>query len=69
MQSDQTERHNVEQLLTIEQLADLTHAPVATVRWWRTNGEGPQGFRVGKRVLYRESAVEAWLASREQASA
>jgi len=28
---------------------------------WRYKGEGPRGYRVGRFVRYRRSAVEAWL--------
>lgn len=49
-------------LLTTEDLANLVHAPISSIRYWRQIGYGPQGFRVGKRILYRRTDVEAWLA-------
>ena len=59
----------MEKLLTSQELADYARVPLGTVRFWRAMETGPHGFRVGKRVVYRESVVEAWLAEREQASA
>lgn len=48
-------------LLTTEDLAAEVRRPPSTVRYWRHIGYGPTGFRVGKRVLYRRSEVDAWL--------
>ena len=31
----------------------------------RTDGTGPDFCKVGRKVLYRRSAIEKWLASRE----
>lgn len=42
--------------------------PEATFRWWRHNGTGPASFVVGKKVLYRRSEIERWLAEQEQAT-
>lgn len=49
-----------EHLVTAE-VAAITRAPVETVRYWRHVGKGPRSFKVGRRVLYRRSDVEAWL--------
>lgn len=51
----------MDRLLTTEQLAAAVSTPVATIRYWRMTGEGPAGFRVGRRVMYRETEVAAWL--------
>ena len=32
-----------------------------TIERWRTNGTGPKFIKVGRRVFYRESAIERWL--------
>jgi excisionase family DNA binding protein len=50
-------------LLTPEEVAERLRRPVATVRFWRAKNLGPKGARVGGRVLYRESDVEAWIAA------
>jgi predicted DNA-binding transcriptional regulator AlpA len=36
--------------------------PESTLRHWRNHGEGPRWFRLGRRVAYRRSDVDAWLA-------
>jgi excisionase family DNA binding protein len=55
-----------DELLTVEEVAAIFKVPVATVRKWRNNREGPPGFRVGKYVRYRRSVVEEFIAGRER---
>ncbi len=47
--------------LTTEELAEKVDRSPATVRYWRAQGTGPVGVRVGRRVAYRASDVDAWL--------
>jgi excisionase family DNA binding protein len=53
-----------DELLTTEEVANWLRVPVATVRQWRANRDGPRGHRVGRHIRYRRSDVEAWLAKR-----
>ena len=55
--------------LTHEELADQLDVSTRTIDRWRRLREAPPVTRVGKRLLYRRAAVEAWLASREIDSA
>ena len=57
------------ELLTTAEVALITRAPAATVRYWRYLGTGPRSFRLGKRVVYRRHDVEQWLSDRETADA
>ncbi|HWM73712.1 MAG TPA: helix-turn-helix domain-containing protein [Nocardioides sp.] len=50
-----------ERLLTIEEVSGMTRQPVGTLRYWRHLGVGPPSARIGRRVMYRESDVLAWL--------
>ena len=54
----------LEQLLTTEEVAAYLRVPIATIRYWRSVGGGPAGFRAGRRVVYRVSAIDKWLADR-----
>ena len=54
----------VERLLTIVELSEMLGIPVDTLYGWRHRGEGPQGYRIGRHVRYRRSAVEDWLEAR-----
>lgn len=51
----------IDRLMTLAELADMLGVPVSTVYQWRTRGEGPPGYRIGRHVRYRRSAVETWL--------
>lgn len=50
-----------ETLMTIEQLAECLHTTAGAVYTMRSCGKGPRSIRVGRRVLFRASDVEAWL--------
>jgi predicted DNA-binding transcriptional regulator AlpA len=51
--------------LTDQQLCDLLHVNPRTSMRWRRDGGGPPFIRVGeRRVLYRASDVNSWLAAR-----
>jgi predicted DNA-binding transcriptional regulator AlpA len=56
-----------DEYLDTDQLAAYLHVSPQTLRQWRWLGQGPAGFKVGRRVLYPRSAVVRWLA--EQAAA
>lgn len=49
-------------ILTLGEVAELTRTSPNTLRFWRTRGTtGPRSFRIGKRVMYREEDVLAWI--------
>lgn len=48
-------------LLTLEQFAEVVNTPINTVRFWRQTGYGPTSARIGRRVLYRRTDVNAWI--------
>ena len=50
-----------DRLMTLAELAEMLGIPVNTVYGWRCRGEGPPGYRIGRHVRYRRSAVEQWL--------
>ena len=52
---------STERLMTLADLSDMLGVPVNTLYGWRVRGEGPVGYRVGRHVRYRRTAVEAWL--------
>jgi predicted DNA-binding transcriptional regulator AlpA len=54
------------QLRTSEEFAEIARVPVSTVYYWRQVGRGPKGFRVGRRVLYREKEIARWLDERRR---
>jgi hypothetical protein len=54
------------ELLTLEEAAAVLRTPVATLRYWHL-GVGPNGFRLGRRVVYRRTDVDRWVTERQQA--
>lgn len=56
-------------LLTLDEISERTRKPVSTLRWYRHRGEGPKTFRLGRRVVARESDVLAWIESQASAPA
>ena len=59
--TQQQQRTDTHDLLTITEAADLLRAPVATLRYWRHLGTGPRSFRVGRRVFYRADDLQEWI--------
>jgi hypothetical protein len=54
-------------LLTTAEVGEILRRPEGTIRQWRHRNYGPRGFRVGGSVLYRRSAVDAWIRQCEAA--
>jgi hypothetical protein len=52
--------------LTAADLASELGVSERSIARWRALRTGPAWTAVGKRILYRRSAVAAWLKSREQ---
>lgn len=48
-------------LLPDEEVAALLHKSIKTLERWRTEGFGPCWIRVGRKPLYRQSDLIAWL--------
>jgi excisionase family DNA binding protein len=53
-------------LLTPEDVAELLGISERTLEFWRYQGRGPAFLRVGKRVRYRPTDVEAFLAANRE---
>jgi predicted DNA-binding transcriptional regulator AlpA len=58
----------MERLLTTQEVADLARTTPATVRYWRHCGNGPRGFKLGRKIVYREEDVTRWLDQQYRAS-
>ncbi|MBA3251476.1 MAG: helix-turn-helix domain-containing protein [Geodermatophilaceae bacterium] len=57
------------QLLTLPEAAARLRTPVATLRYWRHLGIGPDSFRLGRRVMYRRADVDRWVTARHDLEA
>lgn len=57
------------EILNTKQVAEEYGIHEGTLRYWRHRDEGPASFRMGgKRVVYRRSEIEKWVAAQESAS-
>ncbi|MGX7680097.1 helix-turn-helix transcriptional regulator [Jatrophihabitans sp. DSM 45814] len=54
---------NEERLMTISDVAEHLQVPIATLCSWRSRGDGPRGFRIGRHVRYRRADLDAWIDS------
>ena len=51
-------------LLTGDMAATYLGLTKRTLERWRVNGSGPKFVKVGKKILYRPSDLEAWMTTR-----
>ena len=51
--------------LTTAEVAEYLRMSVDTVRYWHWKGEGPESVKIGRRRLYAEHSVEAFVESRK----
>ncbi|GHJ21687.1 helix-turn-helix transcriptional regulator [Streptomyces albus] len=60
-----SEDRNGERILGIASRLGITYS---TFRKWRVAGKGPATFKLGKNIVAREEAVEAYIAEQERAA-
>jgi excisionase family DNA binding protein len=48
-------------LLRPDEVARLLDVPLRTIYRWRSQHNGPRGYRVGRHVRYRVDDIERWL--------
>jgi excisionase family DNA binding protein len=53
-----------ERLLNVEEVAERLGVPVSTLHYWSHRGEELIGARIGRRLRYRESQVDAHIAAK-----
>jgi hypothetical protein len=60
-----TENSILSEYLTKAELAEQLHRSIRSVDRWTLTGDGPPCVRIGRRSLYRRTAVVEWLRSLE----
>lgn len=55
----------IPQMFTTRELSQLIGVPVATLNNWRSLGQGPRSFRLGRSVRYCADDVLAWIAHQQ----
>lgn len=56
---------NVELLAPKSAGVYLAGTPEPTLQWWRTTGRGPKYLKIGRRVFYRRTDLDAFIAAGE----
>lgn len=50
-----------DELLTLEDVAQILKASENTVRWWRQVGAGPEFFKIGRRLYTTAGELRRWI--------
>jgi len=63
MNTNHESRHDddIDDLLTLREVAELLRVPEATLRYWRNQHTGPDSYKVGRHIRYQRRDVRAWL--------
>ena len=64
---DDRDDRDDEDLLTMEEVADIARMSIPTLRYRLKTKTGPEGFRLGKKRVFRRGKVRAWLKAIEEA--
>jgi hypothetical protein len=54
-------------LFTPEEVASRYRQSLATLATWRCKGGGPRYIKLGRRILYRETDLQAWVEQNSRA--
>ncbi|HWJ65296.1 MAG TPA: helix-turn-helix domain-containing protein [Nocardioides sp.] len=61
------ERHD-DELLTLDDVAEILRTPINTVRWWRQQGTGPEFFTIGRRLFTTVGDLRTFIRKQRLAS-
>ena len=67
MDREVNENRDDDDLLLLEEVAEITRQSVSTLRWLRHRGVGPPAFRLGRRLMFRRGEVLEWIKQHERA--
>ena len=57
----------LDQLLLIEEAAEELRLSPNTLRWMRKEGKGPRSMKIGRRIMYRRSAIDEYILAQDKA--
>lgn len=58
---DDIDRHGLEPLIGVTELASYLGVPIQRIYDWRLAGTGPRGYRLGRELKFPISEVRTWL--------
>lgn len=47
--------------MTTDEAADYVRLSAETLRYFRQRNEGPRWAKLGRRVMYRQQDIDAWI--------
>lgn len=56
----------LDQLMTLEEVAEYLSVPVSTIYRWNTMNTGPAYIKVGRHTRYRMKDIQHWLKEKEK---
>lgn len=57
----------MEELMTVDEVAEYLRVSTTTIRWLRVEGRFAPAVKVGRRLVWERSTIEEWVAhNREQ---
>jgi excisionase family DNA binding protein len=59
---DEAADGEVQNVLSIQEVAKLLNVPVSAIYAWNRRGVGPPFYKVGRKLRYRKSNARNWLA-------
>lgn len=62
------EDDNSDEFCFATDLEGMTGVKASTWRYWASIGAGPASFKMGRRRVWRKSAVLAWIAEQQAAT-
>lgn len=60
-------RHE-DELLTLDEVAEILQTSPNTVRWWRQTNTGPEFFKIGRRLFTTVGDLRTWIREQRLAS-
>ncbi|OBC08984.1 hypothetical protein A5784_06300 [Mycobacterium sp. 852013-50091_SCH5140682] len=51
--------------LTLAETSKYLNIPENTLRWWRSSGEGPRSYSLGRKVFYDRTDLDAWVSAQK----
>ena len=59
----------MQQLMTIDEVADRLRVPVLTIRWLRQEGRFAPAIKVGRRLVWDVRDLDAWVELQRESGA
>ena len=59
---------DLDQLMTIDEVAEYLRVPVLTIRWLRQEGRFAPAVKVGRRLTWRVVDLESWVVAQREAA-